>query len=35
MEKKDIYYYEKDGEVYAIKRISEYDIDYSIRGFYE
>lgn len=32
MEKNDIYYYEKDGETYAVKKISEYDIDYSIHA---
>lgn len=32
MEKNDIYYYEKDGEMYAMKKISEYDIDYSINA---
>ena len=32
MEKKDFYYYEKDGEVYITKKISEYDIDYSIKA---
>ena len=32
MEKKDFNYYEKDGEMYATKKISEYDIDYSIKA---
>lgn len=32
MEKNDFYYYEKEGEIYAMKMISEYDIDYSIKA---
>lgn len=32
MEKNDMYYYEKNGEMFAVKKISEYDIDYSIKA---
>ena len=31
MEKNDIYYYEKDGEMYAMKKVSEMDIEYTIK----
>ena len=32
MEKMNFYYYEKDNEMYAVKKISDYDIDYTIKA---